>query len=120
MRASPRARTRRSQLRVASSVNIMFIRNYFRPSNGLPEPTDSLNGALKGREQGTSSQSCARSAEYIRGSLEYFSKNSFHGVYSLRAFFSVLHLLASPYVHVPPESGFLFIYFYFFLFFIFL
>ena len=39
--------------------------NYFRPSNGLSEPTGSISVALKSREQGTSSPPCARSAEYF-------------------------------------------------------
>ena len=43
----------------------MLIRNYFRPSNGLSEPTGSISVALKSREQGTSSPPCARSAEYF-------------------------------------------------------
>jgi len=45
--------------------SVMSIRNYFRPSNGLSEPTGSISIALKSREQGTSSPPCARSAEYF-------------------------------------------------------
>ena len=48
---------------VAGSV--MSFRNYFRPSNGLSEPTGSISVALKNRGQGTSSPPCARSAEYF-------------------------------------------------------
>ena len=44
---------------------VMLIRNYFRPSNRLSEPTGSISVALKSREQGTSSPPCARSAEYF-------------------------------------------------------
>ena len=44
---------------------VMFIRNCFRPSNGLSEPTGSISITLKSREQGTSSPPCARSAEYF-------------------------------------------------------
>ena len=44
---------------------VMLIRNYFRPSNGLSEPTGSISVALKSRAQGTSSPPCARSAEYF-------------------------------------------------------
>ena len=43
----------------------MSIRKYFRPNNGLPEPTGSLSVALKSREQRTSSPPSARSAEYF-------------------------------------------------------
>ena len=43
----------------------MSSRNYFRPSNGLSEPTGSIRVALKSREQETSSPPCARSAEYF-------------------------------------------------------
>ena len=48
---------------VAGSV--MSVRNYFRPSNGLSEPTGSISVALKSREQRTLSPPCARSAEYF-------------------------------------------------------
>ena len=44
---------------------VMLIRNYFRPSNGLSEPTGSISVALKSREQRTLSPPCARSAEYF-------------------------------------------------------
>ena len=44
---------------------VMFIRNCFRPSNGLSEPTGSISIALKSREHGTSSLPFARSAEYF-------------------------------------------------------
>ena len=43
----------------------MSISNYFRPINGLSEPTGSISVALKSREQGTSSPPCAKSAEYF-------------------------------------------------------
>ena len=43
----------------------MSIRNYFRPRNGLSEPTGSISVALKSRDPGTSTLSCARSAEYF-------------------------------------------------------
>ena len=45
--------------------SVISIRYYFRPSNGLSEPTGSISVALKSREQGTSSPPCARSAEYF-------------------------------------------------------
>ena len=44
---------------------VILIRNYFRPSNGLSEPTGSISVALKSREQGTSSRPSGRSAEYF-------------------------------------------------------
>ena len=43
----------------------MSIRNYFRPSNRLSEPTGSISVALKSRDLGTSTPPCARSAEYF-------------------------------------------------------
>ena len=43
----------------------MSIRSYFRPSNGLSEPTGSISIALKSGEQRTSSPPCAGSAEYF-------------------------------------------------------
>ena len=47
------------------ACSVMSIRNYFRPSNGLSEPTGCISGALKSREQRTSSPPFARSAEYF-------------------------------------------------------
>ena len=52
---------------------VMSVRNYFRPSNGLSEPTGSIGVALKSREQRTLSLPCARSAEYfLRPVTVYF------------------------------------------------
>ena len=64
VRAVPRARARRSHLRLWSWFSNV-LRNYFRPSIGLSEPTGSISVALRSREQGTSSPPCARSAEYF-------------------------------------------------------
>ena len=90
----PRTRDWRSHLWLCS----WFSNVYFRPSNGLPEPTGSLNVALKS-QQGTSSPPCVRSAEYFLHPVTVHSlvpprhKNSKH----TRHLFSPWQLL-SPYV----------------------